>query len=496
MLNVILSFSQQIISVICGLIIPRLIISTFGSGVNGLLSSITQFLSYIVLLEAGAGGVIRAALYKPLADSNKDRISSILKAGERFFRKVAFIFIGYLAIICVLYPLLIKKDFGFLFTCSLIAIIGISTFVQYYFGITYQILLQADQRQYISSGFQIVTLILNAAAVIVLIKLGAPVHIVKAGSAFVLVLRPILLNLYVNKKYQLNKALPPDNDAIKQRWDGLGHHIAFFLHKNTDIVVLTLFANIMEVSVYSVYYSIVSGVENLTITFSSSLEAAFGNMIARDEKQALKKNFHMFEFTAFSITTVIFTSTALLILPFISIYTHGITDVNYFRPLFAYILVAAEALYCIRIPYNSVVLAAGHYRQTRNGAFAEAFINIILSVILVNFLGIVGVVIGTMCAMLFRTVQYAAYLSSNIIEDSMKSFLKHISISAGNAAAIILIVKALPLWSVETYADWAAFAVIVVLVSVAVTAATGLLFFRAEVIDLLMCLRRLLKFKK
>jgi O-antigen/teichoic acid export membrane protein len=495
-LNVILSFSQQIVSVICGLIIPRLIIGTFGSEINGLLSSITQFLSYIILLEAGAGGVTRAALYKPLAEGDRDKISSVVKASERFFRNVAFIFIGYLALICVLYPLIIMRDFGFLFTSSLIAIIGISTFVQYYFGITYQVLLQADQRQYISSSFQVFTLILNAVAVVVLVLLGAPVHIVKAGSAVVLVLRPILLNLYVNKRYQINKSSPPDNEAIKQRWDGLWHHIAFFLHKNTDIVILTLFENIMEVSVYSVYYSIVSGVENLTITFSLGLEAAFGNMIARNEKQALKKNFHMFEFTAFSITTVLFTSTALLIIPFVSVYTKGLTDVNYLRPTFAYILVAAEALYCIRMPYNSVVLAAGHYRQTRNGAFAEALINIALSIILVNFFGIIGVAIGTFCAMLFRTVQYAVYLSSNIIEGCLKSFIKHIIITVGEIAAIILIVKALPFGEINSYAQWVVFAMVVVLISTIITAAAGVLFYREDVRHLLLHLRNLLKARK
>ena len=39
----------------------------YGSDVNGLVSSITQFLGYIALVEGGVGGVIRAALYKPLA---------------------------------------------------------------------------------------------------------------------------------------------------------------------------------------------------------------------------------------------------------------------------------------------------------------------------------------------------------------------------------------------------------------------------------------------
>ena len=93
--------------------------------------------------------------------------------------------------------------------------------------------------------------------------------------------------------------------------------------------------------------------------------------------------------------------------------------------MFAYVLTLAEAIYCIRIPYHSVVLAAGHYKETRNGAFVEAFINIVISIILVRENGpFIGVAIGTIAAMLFRTTQYAVYLSKNIIKRSILVFIK------------------------------------------------------------------------
>lgn len=83
--NIICEFLLELVTVVCGLIVPRLIIGTFGSGINGLSSSISQFLSYIVLLESGVGGVMRAALYKPLAENDINSISGIIKASERFF---------------------------------------------------------------------------------------------------------------------------------------------------------------------------------------------------------------------------------------------------------------------------------------------------------------------------------------------------------------------------------------------------------------------------
>ena len=98
------------------MIVPRLIIGTYGSSINGLISSITKFLGYIVLLEAGVGGVVRAALYKPLADKDIDSISRIIKATEQFFKIIGLIFLGYLLVIAIIFPSITSKDFSPFFT--------------------------------------------------------------------------------------------------------------------------------------------------------------------------------------------------------------------------------------------------------------------------------------------------------------------------------------------------------------------------------------------
>ena len=144
MLNSAASLLLEFVSVICGFIVPRLIIGTYGSDINALTSSITQFLSYIALVEAGVGGVIRAALYRPLAEKNTAATSSIIKATENFFRKIAYIFLGYMAVLAAAFPVLVNKNFDWAFTASLVIIIGLSTFAQYYFGMTYTVLVQAD----------------------------------------------------------------------------------------------------------------------------------------------------------------------------------------------------------------------------------------------------------------------------------------------------------------------------------------------------------------
>ncbi len=497
--SLITSLALQIVTMLCGFIVPRMIIASYGSAVNGTITSITQFLSYIVLLEAGVGGVVKAALYPSLSKGNLFKTSSVVNATDRFFKRLSLVFLAYMLAVACLFPFLVNYDFDWLYTFLLVLIIGISSFAQYYFGITSSILLQADQKRYVTSRVQTAAVILNTIATVILIKTGCSIHIVKLVSSLIFIMRPIVLNLYVRKRYQLIKSTPPDNEAINQRWDGLGHHIAHFLHTNTDVIVLTVFAkfstavSIAEVSVYGVYYAVAAGVQKLVSTLSSGLEAAFGDMIANDEHDTLERNFNIFEFISFLITTSAFTGAALLVLPFVSVYTKGVTDVSYIRPIFAYTLIAAEAMYCVRIPYNSVTLAAGHFRQTRNGAFAEAGINIVLSVILVIFFGITGVAAATFIAMTFRTVQYVRYLSRSILARSSAIFFRRLAVNIAACAISIAAVTALPSFGITGYFSWAIYAAVVLTVCTVIVSLINIIFYREDFKNLIRLLNTLRK---
>ena len=88
-LNTITSLILQLVTVVCGFILPRLILESFGSDVNGLVNSITQFLGVITLLDLGVGAVVQSALYKPLTEKDTDMISKIYVSANKFFRRLA-----------------------------------------------------------------------------------------------------------------------------------------------------------------------------------------------------------------------------------------------------------------------------------------------------------------------------------------------------------------------------------------------------------------------
>ena len=465
LINVISSVGLQVITIVCGFIIPKLIISNFGSNVNGLLQSITQFLAYIVLLESGFGPVIKAILYKPIANKDKRTIEEILKTSEKFFRRIAYIFVIYILILCVVFPAMFSEQFDRMFTLSLVVIIAISTFAEYYFGMTYKLYLYAEQKNYINSVIQIITIILNTIAVISLIYFGASIQVVKIASCLIFVLRPIIQNIYVKKKYNINLKQAKGNYKIEQKWEGLAQHIAFVVHKNTDIVILTLCTSLADISVYSVYLIVINAIKNIVQSFIGGLDATFGDMLVKGEKESLNKSFKAYEGYYFTIATILFSATMFLIVPFISLYTKGITDANYIRPEFAIIMVLAEFVWAIRQPYNDLVKVAGHFKETRVGAWIEAISNIVISFILVWHFGLVGVAIGTLFAMTIRMIEFMYHTSKYILNRSVWYTFKRLFVVALEIGILVLIINLIPKIEILNYKDWILQGIFVTIVS-------------------------------
>lgn len=424
-LNTTVSLLHQIIALICGFILPRYFLVCYGSEVNGLISSITQFLGFITLAECGVGAVVQSALYKPLADKNEDEISKIIISAERFFKRIAAILVAYTAVLMVIYPFITIDSFDYFFTMSLIFVISISSFAQYYFSMSYRLLLNADQMAFVQLGTHSIALILNTVLSVLMMKYGAEVRMVKLMSSLLFLIQPLVLVWYVKKHYNINKKLVLHEEPIKQKWNGLAQHIAAVVLGNTDTVVLTLFSSLDNVSIYAVYNLVVTGIKQIVTSMTTGMQSMLGNMYARNENKTLNETFSNFEWLLHTVTVIAFSCACFLIVPFVRVYTNGIKDTNYIVPAFAIIISLANGIYCLRLPYNMMVMAAGHYKETQASAIFEALINIVVSVVLVIKSGLIGVAIGTLVAMVYRTVYLAYYLSKNILMRKMNKFVKH-----------------------------------------------------------------------
>ena len=471
--NTIASISNQIITIVCGFVLPRYMLATYGSTINGLVSSVTQFLGIIAFMQMGVGAVVQSALYKPLAEKDTDAISKIFCSAQKFFRTIAIIFAVYVGVLVVLYPVLIGKDFDFWFSASLIIIIAINLFAQYYFGITNQMLLWADQKAYVSLALDSITLLISTIILILVMKAGGTVQLVKFIATSIFVVRPIGLTIYVNRHYSINKKIRYAGEPIKQKWNGFAQHLASAVMDNTDVIILTTFSTLQNVSIYTVYHLVVNGMRQLITSFTVGVQSFFGRIYAICDIDYVRNRFKITETVFHFVVTVLFTCVITLIIPFVKVYTNCVTDIEYEVPVFAYIISTAQAVYCYRLVYFMMVKAAGFYKETQTSAIVEMCINLVVSILFVIRFGLIGVAIGTLAASLYRTIYFVSYLTKKIIQLDLKNTILNFVTDIVSFSIIFFICKEITLRDVN-YPSWILLAVIHFCICIAVC---SILFF-------------------
>lgn len=490
-LNSSVGLFAQIISMACGFILPSAILSAYGSKAYGLMSSINQFLGFIQLCELGVGAVVQSALYKPLAENDTYQVDCILKSSRKFFRTIGTILFVYVIGLCVFYPFLIN-DYEPTFVTLMIIALSIDSFSNYYLGMNNSLLLQADQRAFIPLGAQAIATLINTVVSLLLIKFRVSLLFVKYSTAVIFLLKPLVLFVAVRKHYVINHNVKYEVEPIQQKWNGLAQHFASVVVDHTDVVVLTAFSSLESVSIYSIYYLVVSSLRTLIISSLNGVQATMGNMIAKKEYDLLDQFFDKTEWIVHTAIIILFTVTSILIIPFVLLYTKNVHDANYNVPLFSALIVLANAGFCLQNIYKMIVKAAGHYKETQMASIIEAIINVISSIVLVSKFGLVGVAIGTILAMSYRLIYHVWYMKHNIIYRSYRPFIKQCSIDIVIVFASVLLFTIIHI-KANSYFYWILSGILVFSITGAISLMMNFIFYKENVCDLMYSFVRLIK---
>ena len=173
--NMVASLLLQVIVLLSGLILPRFILEAYGSSVNGMITSVNQFLTYLGLAEAGVGTATVVALYTPLALKQTEEVNSILSATRKFYNKSGMLFLALTLVLIGVYPFFISGQLENSLVRWMILVLAGSTLVDYFFLGKYRVLLTANQEGYVVALIQAAGTIVNMVVSIFLIYIGAGV---------------------------------------------------------------------------------------------------------------------------------------------------------------------------------------------------------------------------------------------------------------------------------------------------------------------------------
>lgn len=462
--NMLASLLLQVIVFLSGIILPKFFLEAYGSSVNGMVTSINQFLMYLGLAEAGVGTASMVALYEPLAHGDKEKTNAVLSATRIFYNRSGFLFLGLTIGLTVIYPYLITEQLESTLVRSMILVLASSMLVDYFFLGKYKAFLTAKQKGYIVVSIQSVGTVVNMVITIVLILQGAPVVLTKAVATGVYILRFFAVRWYVKRSSpDVDYHSKPDMSALHQRGAALLHQIVGIIVNNTDVVLLTICLgarSLIEVSVYGIYNMIVYALNMLLTSFSNGLTAGFGEVISKNEQEVLKKSFSSYEYMYMMILFVIIGCMAVLILPFVMVYTQNVQDADYVRPMAAWLFVLIVFLQNIRMPGQTIICAAGHFKETKRQAILEAVINVGVSLLLIWKWGLVGVLVGTVCSYGYRSIEILIYNNKHLVLNSGKQTTKRLLRNILVSGILILIgMKVIP-QAMDSFVVWFLYAVL------------------------------------
>lgn len=415
--NTISTGFYQAIIMIAGFITPRIMLKYYGSEINGLVTSINQFIVYFNLVEAGLSSAATYALYKPLAEKNYKAINAIVSAAKKFYTQAGYIFISLTVTLALFYPLYLKTDSLAPYNIAiLVLVLGVNGALEFFTLAKYRVLLSAAQKIHVISLASSINIIINTAIVVVFGRMQINIVFLKAIALLSIFSRTIILLIYTRIKYKyLSYKEKPDYNALKKRWDALYLQILGAIHVGAPVIILTIITNNLKmVSLYTVFNMIIGAINGILSIFISGLSASFGDVIAKKETEILKKAYSEFEFAYYALISIVYSTAFVTIMPFINIYTKGVTDINYNQSIIGILFVLNGLLYNVKTPQGMLVISAGLFKETRIQTTIQGGIMVFLGSILAYFFGIHGVLLASIISNCYRVIDLLIYVPKNL----------------------------------------------------------------------------------
>ena len=417
---------SQFITICLGIIIPRLFIVNLGSETNGLMSSINQFLVYLSLLEAGVGTATVQALYAPISNNDRQTINGIMSATNMYYRKTGIIYLMFVVIFSFIYPLMMKSSIDYFTILLVIFLSGFSQVITYLFHGKYKLLLNADGKTYIVNNLAIIITILTGLTKIVLLMNRFNVVAIQFSYLIINILQMLFLSYYIKKIYPwLNVKMPPNLRAISKKSSVMVHQISYLVFSNTDVIILSMFCNLEVVSVYTIYNIIFSSLSSILSSINNSVLFYLGETYHKSMDR-FRKIIDSYENVYMTVNFICYNLALIFIIPFMKIYTAGIKDVNYIDFNLAILFTVINILIAARTAMSNTINVSGFFKETEKRAVLETVINLLVSIVLVQVIGIYGVLLGTIIALLYRANDIILFTNKKILNRSSIKTYKNI----------------------------------------------------------------------
>lgn len=411
--NSLLGVIVQVSNILLGLIVRTVFIHCLNVeylGVNGLFSNILTILS---LAEMGVGEAVVYNMYKPIANKDYVQIAKLMNLYQQAYRAIG----GIVAVVglCII-PFLnfIIKDQPDIENLTLIYILFLVNTVFSYFFAYKRSIFSADQQERVLHAFKLAFYVLRSILQIAILFLTRNFILYLIIQIICTGLENIFISVYANKKYPFLIQYRNQHLETSETKTIFNNIKALFTYKigstilnGTDNIIISAFDGVVSVGLLSNYTLITGSVQMLISQITSSLTGSIGNFIAKEDSSRHEEMFDKINFLSFLIYGFAFIMLMAAINPFIILWAGESYCLDYFTVL----------VLCLNIYILGMMNTTWTFRSTM-GLFMygkwrplfSAVVNVVVSIFLANYFGLVGVLLGTTITRLTTNLWYDPYI--------------------------------------------------------------------------------------
>lgn len=374
------------------------------TGINGLFSNILGVLSFA---ELGIGIALNFSLYKPVADNDVEKLKSIMHLYKQAYRIIAVVIAGIGIILIPFLHYLVNapqeiKDIEIYYSIFLF-----NTVTSYFVSYKYS-LVNARQENYVFSILNTISKVaISSVQIIILLYVRDYLFYLLAGAVIDL-LEKIWISIYLDKKYPLmaDKNIQPLEKAEKEKiWKNtralIWHKVGEISVHQTDNIIISVFVNIATVGKITYYTYIIDAFHQVLSVAMGSVVGSFGNVVSTESPKQQYRIFKSYRFAAFWMYGYLSIGLYTLASKFVKI----VAGRDMLLPdLVVFLIVLNFYMTGHRCAVNNVKAAAGIFQQDKFVALLQAFVNLVVSIALVRFIGLPGVYIGTLAQGALATI--------------------------------------------------------------------------------------------
>ncbi|ELC8443054.1 O-unit flippase [Clostridium perfringens] len=398
LINSIVAMISYIISFIPVFILRKVFVENLGGELLGLSSLYTNIIGYISVIEMGIGSAIIYSLYKPFAENNKEKIKGFLMYYNKFYKVIGFIVLLIGLFITPIIHFFINDNINLNLVRIGFILFLLNTFIGYMFTYKHCLLNVAQEGYKVSLGITISKILIAICQCYVVVKYKSFYGYIIVQIIINLIFY-FLMNIYIDKEFYWLKEAKGNID-LEEKKSLIKNIKALFYHKigsvfvfGTDNIIVSSFINLKVVAIYNNYIIITNAFSGILGHTLNGLTASIGNLLVENNDDYIYIIHKRIFFMNFWLASFIIISLFNTINHFIGLWIGYI----YILDMVTVALILINSYFqMMRGSVEQFKNASGQYYQDRYAPICEGIINLIVSILLVNIIGLPGVLIGTL----------------------------------------------------------------------------------------------------